>query len=77
MKKKEKLEVNFDSRMSESDGCICDACHNVSRVIEVTLPTTKFFDGEKLSTKYEQYWLCEKCHQKLLNVLLDPAEVES
>jgi hypothetical protein len=72
----EKLNVKFETSMSGSENCTCDACHDVSRVMKVTLPRTKFYDGKKLSAKYEQYWLCAPCRTKLTHALDFPDEVQ-
>ena len=70
-----KLEVTFKTSMSESEGCVCDACHDTSRVMKVTLPETKFFgNGNELSTEYSEYWLCAPCRTKLVHALDFPDE---
>lgn len=72
----EKLNVKFETSMSGSENCTCDACHDVSRVMKVTLPETKFFgNGNRLSTKYTEYWLCAPCRTKLVHALDFPEEV--
>jgi hypothetical protein len=70
--KLESIDVIFYSKMSDSDACICDACHDGGKVIMIVLPKTKYYDGDKLKTKWEEYWLCEKCHKKLLRSIEDP-----
>ena len=61
----EHLNVKFEATVSESDNCICNACHNGGTVMKVKLPDTKYHDGKKLTTKYREYWLCSLCRTKL------------
>lgn len=70
----EKLDVTFKSTMSEHDNCVCDACHDSTTVMKVTMPRTKYFDGELLSTHYNEYWLCARCRSKLVHALDFPNE---
>lgn len=66
----EKLTVKFHSDVCDADSCVCDACHNIGRVIKLKLPITKYFGGEKLSTNYSPYWLCFNCREKLTDALI-------
>ena len=59
------LDVDFSARLSSGDGCTCDACHDVTKVTKLKLPTTKYFDGTTLSTQAREYWLCCTCLTKL------------
>lgn len=68
------LDVDFPSELSRANNCICDACHDTNMVIRLKLPETKFFDGQGLSTKYTNYWLCGECGGKLLCSLAYPKE---
>ena len=65
----EKLPVKFSSKV---DGytCVCDACHNIGRVIKLELPITKYFNGKRLSTNYSPYWICFNCREKLTDALI-------
>lgn len=63
------LNVEFQGRVNCANSCICDACHGVSQAVMLKLPTTKYFDGMGLSTRYENYWLCKKCRAKLIQAL--------
>jgi len=65
----DKCEVIFKSKKSEYDNCICSACHGTGRVVKIKLPTTLYHNGETLSTKYSEYWLCDNCKTKLINAL--------
>lgn len=65
MREPESLDVTFKTSMSEADNCICNACHATGRVMKLTYPTTLYYDGNHLSTKYHEFWLCEKCLEKL------------
>jgi len=71
----EKLEVKFKSKLSSADNCFCTCCHDTGRVTKVRLPETKFHNGRNLTAKYQEYWLCEECRNKLMNALNNP-EVE-
>ena len=59
----------FASKISEHDNCLCSACHDTGRVMKVKLPKTLFHDGKKLSTKYSEYWLCDRCKRNLSDAL--------
>lgn len=65
----EYLEVEFEAIESKKNNCICDACHYVCSVKKLRLPKTKFHDGKTLSTKYEEYWLCDVCEDALIDAL--------
>ncbi len=69
-----KRDVTFKSKISKSDKCFCSACHDAGWVMKVKLPETLYFDGNKLSTKYSEYWLCAKCRTKLAHALDWPEE---
>lgn len=67
-------EVEFKSTISESEFCICDACHKKDEVMKLTLPETAYHrngNGQlrQLSTKYREYWLCPSCRRKLVHAL--------
>ncbi len=49
----------------EMQWCQCDGCYNVGPVTVIKLPTTKFYGGKKLSTKYSEKWYCYSCLAKL------------
>jgi hypothetical protein len=68
------MDVKFISKMSKYENCSCTACHDVGRVMKVSLPTTLFHDGRNLSTKYKEYWLCCSCRSKLSNALDYPED---
>lgn len=61
----EKLNVKFSAHMSEKNNCICDACHDTGNVMKLKLPYTCYYDGNKLSTKHQEYWLCGRCRRNL------------
>ena len=65
MKKLDSLDVEFKTSMSKADNCICNACHGTGTVMKLTYPTTLYYDGKHLSTKYHEFWLCAKCRTKL------------
>ena len=67
-------EIKFTSKISNSEYCSCSSCHNVEKVMKVSLPVTKYFDGKNLSTKYNEYWLCCKCRSKLSYALDFPED---
>ena len=62
-------EVEFKSTISESEFCICDACHKTGEVMKLTLPETAYHRNGQLSTKYREYWLCSVCEEKLMSAL--------
>lgn len=68
------LDVEFQGMINRAANCICDACHAVSQAVMLKLPTTKYFDGNGLSTRYENYWLCAKCRARLVKALDWPDE---
>lgn len=61
--------VRFRAEMSTADNCICNACHNVGKVVKLTIPETKYFDGKNLTTQYSELWLCMKCRESLIQLL--------
>lgn len=70
----DKLDVSFDSILSRAENCFCDACHGTGRVTKLKMPETLYFDGGTLSTKYFNYWLCDKCRTMLAHALDWPEE---
>lgn len=70
----EKLEVTFNSKTSKGKGNVCDACHDIGKVIKLTLPKTKYFDHRNLITIYREYWLCAPCRTKLVHALDYPED---
>jgi len=69
MKKEDVLNVKFPSEKSKHGGCSCDCCHGVSNVLKLKLPYTKYHDGKNLSTKYNDWWICDDCRVKLIKAL--------
>lgn len=69
MEKYERKSVNFPAKMSTYDNCVCNACHNVGKVIKLEIPETKYFDGNNLTTNYTELWLCMDCRKKLIQAL--------
>ena len=65
----ERESVKFTAKMSAYDNCVCNACHNLGKVVKLTIPNTLYFDGKKLTTKYHEYWLCMDCRKKLMRAL--------
>lgn len=61
--------VKVRSKMSDHTRCICDLCHESTRVIKLSMPETKYFDGRKLSTRYTPLWICESCRDALRTAL--------
>ena len=57
--------VKVTSKMSQHTHCICDLCHESTRVIKLSMPETKYFNGIKLSTRYTPLWICESCRDQL------------
>ena len=70
------LDVGFSATLSRGNSCTCDACHAVTKVIILKLPTTKYFDGNTLSTKRREYWLCSACLAKHETAICHPKEEE-
>lgn len=66
----EKLNVEFPSKISVADNCVCSACHTLGRVVKLELPETLYHNPRKgLSTEYMEYWLCRECRDKLAKAL--------
>lgn len=65
----ERKSVKFTAKMSTYDNCVCNACHNVGKVIKLEIPETKYFYGHNLTTKYTEFWLCMDCRKKLIQAL--------
>ena len=70
----DKLDVIFPSELSRAENCFCDACHGTGRVVKLKIPETLYFDGNGLSTKYSNYWLCAGCRAMLSHALNCPKE---
>lgn len=68
------MDIEFKSKISDSVYCICSSCNDTGRVMKVSLPVTKFFDGHNLSTQHNEYWLCCKCRNKLSYALDFPED---
>ena len=63
---KEYMEgVVFSAVESSSEYCCCDGCFRTTKVTKIAYPSTKYYDGRKLSTKYFEKWFCETCMEKL------------
>jgi hypothetical protein len=43
----------------------CDGCHKISTAMELTLPSTLYYNGKELETRYERRWYCPECMAKL------------
>ena len=72
---KEYMEgVEFSAMVSSSEWCCCDGCFRTAKVTRITYPSTKYFNGRKLSTKYFEKWFCEDCLGKLKSALEQPTE---
>lgn len=72
---KEHMEgVEFSAVVSSSEWCCCEGCFRTARVTKITLPTTKYFNGRKLSTRYSEEWYCADCLKKLKDALEHPTE---
>ena len=65
----ERLNVAFTSETSKNDNSMCDCCHGVGKVMKLKMPRTEYFNGDKLSTEYRNWWVCDNCRLKLINVL--------
>ena len=66
---RERFCVEFSSKMGTADNCICNACHHIGYVIKLELPETTYNNGGKLKTKYQPFWLCKNCRDKLVKAL--------
>lgn len=64
-----KTDIVFPSNITQANNCLCSACHALGRVIKLAMPTTLYFDTEKLTTNYHPYWLCKECRDKLVRAL--------
>jgi hypothetical protein len=66
---RERLCVEFSSKIGTADNCICNACHHIGYVIKLEVPETTYNNGGKLKTKYRPFWLCRNCRDKLVKAL--------
>lgn len=57
--------VEFRGQLSDENNCVCSGCHKMGFVLKLTVPDTGYHDGERLSTKYRGYWICDDCVEKL------------
>jgi hypothetical protein len=72
---KDKLDVDFVAVKSNHDNCSCDCCHGLGKVIKMRIPEAKYHDGNGLTTKYHNWWMCEECWEKLIKAVEEsPAE---
>lgn len=62
-------DVQFKASLSTADNCVCSACFGSGQVLKLSLPETKYHNGYDLETQHEEYWLCEKCRDKLKEAL--------
>lgn len=69
-----KDDVKFTAKKSIADNCCCDGCFRLGRVVKITTPETKHFEGKELRTIYQSYWLCDDCLAKLKKALEDPQQ---
>ena len=67
-------DVEFRGHISDANNCVCSGCHKMDFVFKLTVPETGYHDGEHLSTKYREYWMCDDCVTKLAQCFC--AEVE-
>ncbi len=58
-------DVEFRGQLSDAGNCVCSGCHKMGFVLKLTVPDTGYRDGEHLSTKYHEYWICDDCIEKL------------
>lgn len=65
----DKLNVTFLSERSKHDNCFCKCCHGTGEVLKLRIPTTLYHDGRKLTTKYNDLWICDKCREKMITAL--------
>ena len=68
------MNVRFSARNSKAENCFCSGCHAGGSVIKLELPKTLYYDGVHLSTRYYEYWLCQKCADKLKKAMENPKE---
>lgn len=68
------VNVRFKAWSSKAENCFCGGCHALGSVVKLKLPMTLYYDGKRLSTKYRNYWLCQKCLDKLRKAMDDPKE---
>ena len=71
-----RLDVDVSACARKRSSLTCDMCHATSPLIEVKIPVTKFFDGRKLSTRYNKLRMCESCHDKLVSAICIPFKKE-
>ena len=61
-----------------SPGCrshsVCAACFSVGSVTVLRLPETGYHGGGPLSTRYHDYWLCDRCRDELITTLVESKE---
>jgi len=65
----DKLDVTFQGILSKQSNCLCNCCHDATKVLKISIPETLYFDGKSLSTKYHDLWICESCTKKLVDEL--------
>lgn len=58
-------DVEFRGHISDTNNCVCSGCHKMDFVLKLTVPDTGYHDGERLSTKYHEYWMCVDCVAKV------------
>lgn len=70
----DKRQVKFNAYLSNSEKCICDACFDVTTVVKIDYPITKYHDGQNITTIHKNVWLCKECAIKLIDTIEEVIE---
>lgn len=57
------------AQRSESSACICDMCHKLDSVTQLTYTVTKFFEQSRLKQVKRSLWMCDECREKVIKAL--------
>lgn len=63
-------DVRFRATRSKHDNCVCDECGRTDKVTKLAIPKTK----RGGPTRYKEYWLCDRCTQKLIDAIIGAKE---
>ena len=70
--KREGIKVSVSAGISKADNCHCDMCGALARVIKACIPRTLYYDHMKLSAKYSEWWMCERCRDRFVYAISIP-----
>jgi uncharacterized protein YlaI len=63
------IPADVTVKRSENSESICDMCHKLDSVTQLTYTIAKYFEQSQLKQVKRSLWMCDECREKVIKAL--------